>query len=123
MNIDEARWIKETGRSPATAIDAAGWGVFFIWVGVALVAGVGWGVGLLGTGIISLGVQLARSLSALKVDRWSLAFGACLVAAGLVQWLDIPLARAPLPAWIVPGLFIVLGAGILASIWIRRPKG
>jgi len=36
--------------TPATVhkLDAAAWGVFFLWVGIALVAGLGWGVGLLG---------------------------------------------------------------------------
>jgi hypothetical protein len=41
-------------------IDAAGWGVFFIWIGVAVLADVGWGVGLIGVGVIILGGLAAR---------------------------------------------------------------
>jgi hypothetical protein len=123
MSTGEQGRTMETGRVSAATIDAAGWGMFFIWVGVALVASVGWGVGLLGTGIISLGVQLARSLVALKVDRWGLAFGTCLIVAGLVQWLDIPLHNAPLPSWLVAAAFIALGVAILASTWARRHRG
>jgi hypothetical protein len=36
-------------------LDAAGWGLFFIWMGIAILADVGWGVGFLGLGIIILG--------------------------------------------------------------------
>jgi hypothetical protein len=121
MNTSEQGRTTETGRVSAAMIDSAGWGVFFIWVGIALVANVGWGVALLGTGIISLGSQAARSLFALKVDRWGLAFGTCLTVAGLAQWLDIPLA--PLLSWVVPVLFVALGVAILASVWGRRRKG
>jgi hypothetical protein len=121
MNTSEQGRTTETGRVSAAMIDSAGWGVLFIWVGIALVANVGWGVALLGTGIVSLGSQAARSLFALKVDRWGLAFGTCLTVAGLAQWLDIPLA--PLLSWVVPVLFVALGVAILASAWGRRRKG
>jgi hypothetical protein len=103
-------------------IEAAGWGAFFIWVGVAFLANVGWGVGLFGVGIIALGVQLVRSLLALKVDRRGLGFGSSLVVAGLVQWLDIPLDKVALPSWLVPAAFIVLGVAILVSGWARRHR-
>jgi len=35
-------------------LDAIGWGIFFIWVGIALLADVGWGVGCIGVGVIIL---------------------------------------------------------------------
>jgi hypothetical protein len=41
-------------------LDAAGWGLFFIWTGVAVLADVGWGVGLIGVGVIILGGLAAR---------------------------------------------------------------
>jgi hypothetical protein len=123
MNTGNGDRVTEAGRVSAAMIDSAGWGVFFIWVGIALVANVGWGVALLGTGIISLGAQGARSRFALKADRWGVAIGACLFVAGLMRWLDIPLDKAPLPSWPVPGLFVVFGVAILVSIWVRRHKG
>jgi hypothetical protein len=41
-------------------LDALGWGLFFIWIGVAFLADVGWGVGLVGVGLIILGTLVAR---------------------------------------------------------------
>jgi len=41
-------------------LDAVGWGVFFIWIGVAILADLGWGVGLIGVGLIILGALVAR---------------------------------------------------------------
>jgi hypothetical protein len=41
-------------------LDAVGWGLFFIWMGIAILADVGWGVGLIGTGLIILGGLGAR---------------------------------------------------------------
>jgi hypothetical protein len=92
-------------------------GLFFLWVGIALVASVGWGIALLGTGVITLGVQFARRVSGLPVDRWGVGFGACLSVAGLTQWLDVPLGTAPLPAWAVPAAFAALGIAIPVSTW------
>jgi len=41
-------------------LDALGWGLFFIWMGIAVLADVGWGVGFLGVGLIILGALGAR---------------------------------------------------------------
>jgi hypothetical protein len=42
-------------------IDTIGWGVFFIWIGIAVLADLGWGVGLIGVGLIILGGFAARA--------------------------------------------------------------
>jgi hypothetical protein len=111
----------ETGRVSAAMIDAAGWGMFFIWVGMAFLADVGWGVGLLGIGIIALGAQATRKYFALKLDRFGLALGILFVVAGVLQLLDIQVDRTPIPPWLVPLLFIAVGVAILVSIWRRGP--
>jgi hypothetical protein len=41
-------------------LDAIGWGLFFIWIGIAVLADVGWGIGLIGVGVIILGGLAAR---------------------------------------------------------------
>jgi hypothetical protein len=41
-------------------LDAVGWGIFFIWIGVAFLANLGWGVGFIGVGLIILGALVAR---------------------------------------------------------------
>jgi hypothetical protein len=109
-------------RAVVARIEATGWGVFFIWVGVAIVANVGWGIALIGAGVISLGAQLARRLSALPVEGWSLGFGVCLVVAGLVQRFDLVSDESPLPAWIFPVAIMALGVAILASTWLRKDR-
>lgn len=47
---------KKRGRK----LDAVGWGLFFIWMGIAVLADVGLGVGFLGVGLIILGGVVAR---------------------------------------------------------------
>jgi hypothetical protein len=122
METDGTNQNSGADRATVARIDATGWRVFFIWVGVALAASIGWGIALLGTGVISLGVQVARRLSGLPVDRWSVGFGACLTVAGLVQWLDVPMGKAPMPTWAVPAAFAVLGITILILTWLRGPR-
>jgi hypothetical protein len=41
-------------------LDTAGWALFFIWMGIAILADVGWGVGFLGIGLIILGGLTVR---------------------------------------------------------------
>jgi hypothetical protein len=41
-------------------LDAIGWGLFFIWIGIAVLANLGWGIGLIGVGLIILLKLLAR---------------------------------------------------------------
>jgi putative Mn2+ efflux pump MntP len=98
----------------AIKLDAAGWGLFFIWVGVAFLADVGVGAGLVGIGIITLGGQLARRLLSVRVERLWIVVGLLFLLGG--TWalfeIDVPL---------VPVLFIVAGAALLLSA--LRGKG
>ncbi len=48
---------KAKDRDRAEWLDAVGWALFFIWTGVALLADLGWGVGLIGVGLIILGTS------------------------------------------------------------------
>ena len=57
-NIQELKTAQS--KKLAKRLDALGWGLFFIWVGVAFMADVGWGVGFLGVGLIILGILGAR---------------------------------------------------------------
>ena len=41
-------------------LEAVGWGLFFIWIGIAFLTDIGFPVGLFGVGIITLGSQAAR---------------------------------------------------------------
>lgn len=41
-------------------LDAIGWSLFFIWIGIAILTGLGWGAGPIGVGVIILVKLLAR---------------------------------------------------------------
>jgi len=43
-------------------LDAVGWGLFFIWIGIAVLTDLGWGVGFIGMGLLILGLLAAREL-------------------------------------------------------------
>jgi hypothetical protein len=101
MRVSNSDLTIETGQVLTRMLDTVGWGVFFIWVGMAFLANVSWGVTLLGIGIILLGAQGARSYFSLTLNQ---------------------LDKTPIPAWAVPILFIVLGIAILVSLWLHRPR-
>ena len=44
----------------ADRIDSLGWGLFFLWIGGSFLLDVGWGIGLLGVGILTLAKQALR---------------------------------------------------------------
>ena len=50
--------------------DAIGWALFFVWVGVAWLAGFSLGTGLLGVAIITVGMQGIRKICGVPID-WS----------------------------------------------------
>ena len=53
--------IKTTRRSKLhRKLDAIGCALFFIWMGIAILANVGWGIGLIGIGLIILGGLAAK---------------------------------------------------------------
>lgn len=111
----------ETQRGLARKLDAVGWGLFFIWVGIAALASVGWGVGLLGVGVIMLGGQAGRKYLRLPVERFAVAVGALFFFGGMLRLLGIPLGKPVLPWGFVPILFILAGASLLVSALRHRP--
>lgn len=94
-------------------IDAAAWGVLLVWAGVALLANVGWGVGLVGVGVITLGAQVWRRFLGVKVDRFSVIVGALFAIVGIWNLFELRVD-------VVPLLFIAAGLGLLASTWRTR---
>ena len=96
-------------------LEALGWGLFFIWVGIALLSGSGWGVGLLGVGIITLGGQMARRYFNLKVERFWITVGALFLLGGVWALFKV---RVDL----IPILLIVAGIVLLLSPWQSRRR-
>jgi len=93
--------------------DAAGWALFFIWVGVTWLADFGIGIGLLGVAAITLGMQGLRKVYGVPVEGFWILVGLGFAVAGLWQWLDIQLPLAPL---------VLIGVGISLLFWRVLPK-
>jgi len=94
-------------------LDAAGWSLFFIWIGIALLAHVGWGVGLLGVGIITLGVQAARKYFDLDLEGFWVAVGILFVVGGFWKLMNVQLGLLPI-------LCIFAGIALLVSMLVGK---
>ena len=93
----------------AGKLDAVSWALFFVWVGVAWIAELGLGVGLLGVGVITLGTQLVRKFMQLKVEGFWLFVGTMFALGGIWELANVEVALVPL-------LLILGGLALLA--WI-----
>jgi len=69
-------------RSLEKKLDEWGWGLFFIWVAIAFLADMGWGLGLMGVGIITLGEQAARVSFGLGLDGFWTVLGLMFLVGG-----------------------------------------
>lgn len=124
MNDSEVDPLARAQTAIGTKLDAAGWGLFLMWVGAALFADVGWPVFFVGAGLIMLGGQAARSHFGVKLDWSALVLSICFVAAGGLHALDVQLGKIVTPAWLVPSAFIAAGVAIVLSAWRNRgPRG
>jgi hypothetical protein len=70
-------------------IDSAAWAVFFIWVGVTMLAHVPWGWFLIGVGALILGAQVYRWQMDLTVDGFGVACGVIFLAGGAWELLAL----------------------------------
>ncbi len=96
-------------------LEAAAWGLFFIWAGAAFLTHIGWGAGLLGVGIITLGAQAARKYLGLKWEGFWIVVGFLFLIGGIWMLFHIHLG-------LVPILCIAAGVALLVSIFFGRPK-
>lgn len=110
---DSPRTIKKAEL--AQKLDAAGWGLFFVWVGIALLADVGWGIGLLGVGVITLGEQMARRYFGLELEGFWIVVGVLFLAGGIWELAEIQFSMVPL-------VLIVAGLAVLASAFRQRRR-
>lgn len=94
--------------------DAAGWALFFIWVGIAWLADVSVGVGLLGVAVITLGMQGLRKIYGVPVEGFWVLVGIGFAIAGLWQWFAIKMPLAP---------FVLIAVGVALLVWRVWPRG
>jgi hypothetical protein len=96
-------------------LDTAGWGLFFIWIGIALFAHVGWGVGLLGVGILILGTQVTRKYFGLKLDGFWVVVGFLFFLGGIWELLNVQLDLTPI-------ICIIAGMALLVSVLVGKAR-
>ena len=114
MAGEQATTVGATERSNiAERLDAVGWGLFFVWIGSALLFEFSWGATLVGIGIITLGGQLARFSSKLKMEGCWVVVGVAFLLGGIWQLVD---AELPL----VPILLILAGLTVLLARFLPR---
>ena len=99
----------------ARRLDSGGWGLLFIWVGIALIAHLGWGAGLLGVGAITLAVQVARRFLRVGAEPFWITVGALFVAGGVAEFLDVEFN-------LLAVLLIVGGVGLVISAMGRHTR-
>jgi hypothetical protein len=73
-----------------------------------LLLDIGWGLGLIGVGTITLGEQGARWYYGLRLESFWIVVGAVFALGGAWELLNIQFAVAPI-------LFIIAGAALLFS--------
>ena len=111
----ERRENQETNESELLArkLTGVGWGLFFIWIGIVFLADAPLGIGLLGVGIITLGMQVARKVFNLAFEAGWLVVGGLFVLGGLIQLFNIQVR-------LVPVLLIVAGVVVLITTLTRK---
>jgi hypothetical protein len=87
-------------------LEAFGWGLFFVWVGIALLLDVGWGIGLLGVGAITLGGQGARQYLGLQPEGFWIVVGALFLLGGILHLIGAEEIAGP-------AVLVVVGAALL----------
>lgn len=102
-----------TRHDRSARFDAAGWALFFIWVGIAWLAEVSIAVGLLGVAAITLGMQGVRKISGVPVEWFWILVGLGFAVAGSWQWFDVDKPLAPI-------VLIAIGVALLiGKVWPR----
>jgi hypothetical protein len=95
--------------------EAVGWGLLFIWIGIAHFASMSWGAGLLGVGLIILGIQTTRYLLGMKCEGIWVVAGIFLEIGGAWELFHIQINLMPI-------LCIVAGVALLGAALAGKTK-
>ncbi len=99
--------------------ETVAWGAFFILLGVtSLIPGMPPGLGSIGTGIILLGLNLARYFNHIPTSGFTITLGILAVGFGLADMLRALFQLPDVPVF--PLLLIVIGVIWLARGVVRR---
>ena len=109
----EARGVHHSEVSVEKKLAAIGWGLFFLWVGIALLAGVPTGVGLLVVSAIILGMQVARRTFGLALEGFWIVVGIAFALGGFGALVEVNVPILPL---------VLVAAGVLLLLSVLRSK-
>lgn len=84
-------------------------GLLLVWIGLALLITLGWGIGLLGVGVILLGQQATRKYLGSSLDTFWVLVGTVFVIGGISDLLGSHISVIPV-ACIVAGVVLLLAA-------------
>jgi hypothetical protein len=104
--LSQFQGLSDRSDPHARQIDAAGWALFFIWIGVAILAHIPWGWFLIGVAVLILGAQAVRRQMNLTVETSGIVIGLIFLAGGVWELLEL---QWPL----IPILLILLGVYLL----------
>jgi len=96
----------------AKRLNAAGWGLFFIWVGMSLLMDLPWGVGLIGVSAIVLLGQVARRSFGLRLVSLWVVVGVLFFLGGIWELYSIDVDLLP--------ILLILAGGVLMFSLFRR---
>lgn len=99
------------GRTAAHRLDGAAWGLFFIWIGIAFLLHLDWGIGLLGVGVLMIATQIARKYVGLPLETFWIVVGALFMLCGIWEVFSVRLS-------LIPIICIVAGVALLASVLV-----
>jgi hypothetical protein len=100
-------------RRIARRLEALAWGLFFIWVGITLLVNIGWGIALLGIGVLILGGQVARKYLSLRFEAFWILAGIFFIMSGVWMLIDIRIS-------LIPVFSIVAGVALLVSAFVGK---
>lgn len=102
-----------TTKNLTRNFDAIGWGALFIWWGISvLVTSLPVGTVAIGTGVILIGVNVARKLSGVPISRFSTTVGILALVWGILELAGV-LLSLPFELPIFAILLVVLGVIVL----------
>ena len=101
--------------STESKLEAIGWGLFLLWVGLAFILGIGSDIGLLGVGVIALTMQWLRKYFGLALDGFWVVIGLIFTLGGLGALLEAHVQ-------IIPVTLVLAGIFLLASVFKPRSK-
>jgi uncharacterized membrane protein (UPF0136 family) len=103
-------------KAAAHRLSGLAWALFFIWIGIALLAGVSLGISLLVVGGITLLAQSARRLFSLHLEPVWMIIGILFVLGGLSNLVSIDLP-------LLPVLILLAGVVLLISTLAGKRSG